>query len=317
MSSSSQSSAAESVLERVQGISALAAMAEVRKAIQWFRDQESRFTQWQVEVARIPAPPFGEQARSEWLAEKFSSLGLVDVHRDAIGNVLGMRPGIQAGAVSLSAHLDTVFPAATPLDIRRQGRKLCGPGISDNAAGIVALLALAMACREFRLPHDASLVFIGNVGEEGEGDLRGMRYVFSTSRWREGILSSVVLDGAGADTVIAEALGSRRFEIVMRGPGGHSWSDFGAPNPIVAMARAIHGFSDTHIPSSPKTTVNVGVIAGGTSVNSIPESASIRVDIRSSSAAEIDRLETELRRMVEHAVQAELAHSEPPRLAHS
>lgn len=316
MSSSPHSSAAESVSSRGQGISSLAAVPEVRSAIQWFREQEARFAQWQVDVARIPAPPFGENARGAWLAEKFLSLGLTNVHRDGIGNVLGVDPGVQDVAVSLSAHLDTVFPATTPLEIRQQGRRLYGPGISDNAAGIVALLAVAAACRQFGLPHTASLLFIGNVGEEGEGDLRGMRYVFSNSRWRDSIRASVVLDGAGSDSVVAEALGSRRFEIVMRGPGGHSWSDFGAPNPIVAIARAVHLFSETRIPSFPKTTVNVGVIAGGTSVNSIPESASIRVDIRSTSPTEIERVELELRRAVEQAVQAEVARSEQGRLAH-
>jgi acetylornithine deacetylase/succinyl-diaminopimelate desuccinylase-like protein len=317
MGTSSHSPPTESLPTRGQRVSRLAGLPEVRAAIEWFRAQEPRFTQWQTEVARIPAPPFGESARGSWLAEQFAALGLSEVHRDGIGNVLGLDPGVQQRVVSLSAHLDTVFPATTPLEIRQQGRKLSGPGISDNAAGIVALLAIAAACRQFRLPHATSLLFIGNVGEEGEGDLRGMRYVFSSSRWRDSIQASVVVDGAGADTVIAEALGSRRFEIVVRGPGGHSWSDFGAPNPIVAIARAVHLFSETRIPSSPKTTVNVGVIAGGTSVNSIPESASIRVDIRSTSAMEIERLEVALRRAVEQAVQAEAARSEPARVAHS
>ena len=314
MGTSPHSSAAESLSHHGQAISSLAAIPQVGAAIAWLREQESRFAQWQVEVARIPAPPFGESARGEWLAQKFSSLGLSNVHCDEIGNVLAVDPGLQDDAVSLSAHLDTVFPGTTPLDIRQHGRRLYGPGISDNAAGIVALLAVAEACRQFQLPHRAALLFIGNVGEEGEGDLRGMRYVFSNSRWRDWIRSSVVLDGAGSDTVVSEALGSRRFEIVMRGPGGHSWSDFGVPNPIVAIARAVQLFSETRIPSSPKTTVNVGVIAGGTSVNSIPESASIRVDIRSTSASEIERVELELRRAVELALQAEVARSEPGRL---
>ena len=317
MSTSPHPSAAESVSNRREAILNLAAVPEVCAAIQWFREQEPRFAQWQAEVARIAAPPFGENARGAWLAEKLASLGLTNVHRDGIGNVLGVDPGVQDDAISLSAHLDTVFPATTPLEIRQQGRRLCGPGISDNAAGIVALLAVAAACRQFHLPHRDSLLFIGNVGEEGEGDLRGMRYIFSNSRLRDWIRASVVLDGAGSDTVVAEALGSRRFEIVMRGPGGHSWSDYGAPNPIVAIARAVHFFSETRIPSAPKTTVNVGVIAGGTSVNSIPESASIRVDIRSTSATEIERVELELRRAVEQAVQAEMARSEQGRLTHS
>ena len=171
--------------------------------------------------------------------------------------------------------------------------------------GIVALLAIAHALQTARIPHALPFVFIGNVGEEGEGDLRGMRHVFATPRWKSAIAYSIVVDGAGSDTVVAEALGSRRFEVIVRGPGGHSWSDFGAPNPIIVLARAVDAFSQTPVPGSPKTTFNVGVIRGGTSVNSIPESASMRVDLRSTSMAEIDRLEGALRLALERSVRRE------------
>ena len=288
-----------------QEISRLAALPELRSALQWFRDQEAEFARWQMELARIPAPPFGETARAEWVGEQFRALGIKEVAKDKIGNVFGLRKGRKESTVSVSAHLDTVFPANTPLNIRQQGTKLYGPGISDNAAGITALLAVAAAVENFDLPHDASLLFIGNVGEEGEGDLRGMRHIFSDSQWKDSISASLVIDGAGTDTVVAEALGSRRFEVIVRGPGGHSWSDFGAPNPIVVLGRAIHLFAQTRVSSSPKTTFNIGVIRGGTSVNSIPESASMRVDIRSSSPAEIDRLDLELRRAIDQAIQEE------------
>src|SRR3979490_2011370 len=167
------------------------------------------------------------------------------------------------------------------------------------------MLAVVSVLGSSRISHALPFVFIGNVGEEGEGDLRGMRHVFATSRWRETIAYSVIVDGAGADTVVAEALGSRRFEVMVRGPGGHSWSDFGAPNPIIALARAIEVFSQTPVPASPKTTFNVGVIRGGTSVNSIPESASMRVDIRSTSMAEMERLERALRQALGQAVEEE------------
>src|SRR5207237_1344503 len=148
-------------------------------------------------------------------------------------------------------------------------------------------------------------VFIGNVGEQGEGDLRGMPHIFSATRWKESIAHTLVLDGAGSDTVVAEALGSRRFEVIVRGPGGHSWSDFGAPNPIVVLARAIQEFTQTQVPATPKTTFNIGVIRGGTSVNSIPESASMRVDIRSTSTAEMERVERALRAALDHAIDEE------------
>jgi di/tripeptidase len=167
------------------------------------------------------------------------------------------------------------------------------------------MLAVAAALRASKRALATPILFIGNVGEEGEGDLRGMRHIFSQSRWKSSIRYSLILDGAGSDTIVAEALGSRRFEIIVRGPGGHSWSDFGMPNPILVLARGIHSFSQTSLPSSPKTTFNVGVIRGGTSVNSIPESASMRVDIRSTSMAEMERLEASLRRALEHAVEEE------------
>jgi acetylornithine deacetylase/succinyl-diaminopimelate desuccinylase-like protein len=288
-----------------QEISRLAAMPEVQSAVQWFRDQEAEFARWQMELARIPAPPFGEKERADWVGEQFRALGIQQIGKDKIGNVCAFRKGGQGSILSISAHLDTVFPANTPLNIRQQGTKLYGPGISDNAAGVTALLAIVAAMENFGLRHEDSLLFIGNVGEEGEGDLRGMRYIFSDSEWKDAIRTSLVLDGAGTDTIVAEALGSRRFEVIVRGPGGHSWSDFGAPNPIVALGRAVHLFSQTRVSSSPKTTFNIGVIRGGTSVNSIPESASMRVDIRSSSPEEIDRLDLELRRAIDQAIQEE------------
>ncbi len=288
-----------------QEVARLAALAEVGSACDWFRNHESQIAQWQLEVASIPAPPFGEAARSSWLADRFHEAGLQGVQIDDVGNVFGVHPGVGNRYISLSAHIDTVFPAATALNIRQQGKRLYGPGVSDNGAGIAALLAIAHALKTAGVHHSLPFVFVGNVGEEGEGDLRGMRHVFSNSAWKDSIAYSVIIDGAGSDTVVAEALGSRRFEIIVRGPGGHSWSDFGAPNPIITLARAIETLSQTPVPASPKTTFNVGVIRGGTSVNSIPESARMRVDLRSTSMAEIDRLERALRIALDRAIKAE------------
>src|SRR5881398_1841454 len=292
-----------------QEIARLAGLPEIRHAFAWLRLQEAQFAAWQLEMARIAAPPFGERARGDWLAQRFIDLGLEDVHCDDVGNVFGISPGRGKDYVAISAHIDTVFPAGTPLNIRQQGARLYGPGVSDNGAGVTALLAVAGGLGVTRIRHSQPFLFIGNVGEEGEGDLRGMRHIFSIPRWKEAIRYNLVLDGAGSDTIVAEALGSRRFEVTVRGPGGHSWSDFGAPNPIVVLGRAIHLFSQTRVSSSPKATFNVGVIRGGTSVNSIPESASMRVDLRSSSASEIERLELELRRALEQGLQEEEARS--------
>ncbi len=300
-----QAAAADSYPPVQEEVARLAGSPEVRAAFDHFRSQESQFAQWQMEATRVPAPPFGEAARALWLADRFRELGLRDVQVDEVGNVFGIRPGYGSRYVALSAHIDTVFPAATPLRIRQQGSRLYGPGVADNGAGIAAMLAVASVLASARISHGMPFLFIGNVGEEGEGDLRGMRHVFATPRWRDAIAYSVIVDGAGTDTVVAEALGSRRFEVIVRGPGGHSWSDFGAPNPIIALSRAIEIFSRTPVPASPKTTFNVGVIRGGTSVNSIPESASMRVDLRSTSMAEIDRLEQALRLALEQAVALE------------
>jgi len=288
-----------------QEVARLAAAPEVRSAFNWFRVHEAQFLQWQIEMARIPAPPFGESARAAWLSEKFREIGLDDVRIDDVGNVFGTHPGFGKRYVALSAHIDTVFPANTPLNIRQQGSRIYGPGVSDNGAGVASMLAIAALLRSVRIRHALPFVFIGNVGEEGEGDLRGMRHIFSTPRWKDSIAHSLVLDGAGADTIVAEALGSRRFEVIVRGPGGHSWSDFGAPNPIVILAKAIDTFTATAVPTVPKTTFNIGVIRGGTSVNSIPESASMKVDIRSTSMTEMERLEHALRRALNRAVEDE------------
>ena len=288
-----------------QEMARLAASPEVRSAFNWFRTQEPQLSHWQMEMARIPAPPFGESARAAWLTERFREVGLDDVRIDDVGNVFGTHPGFGRRYVALSAHIDTVFPANTPLNIRQQGSRLYGPGVSDNGAGVTAMLAIASLLRTVRLRHALPFVFIGNVGEEGEGDLRGMRHIFSTPRWKDSIAYSLVLDGAGADTIVAEALGSRRFEVIVRGPGGHSWTDFGAPNPITILAKAIETFTSTPVPSSPKTTFNIGVIRGGTSVNSIPESASMKVDIRSTSTAEMERLEQVMRLALARAVEDE------------
>jgi tripeptide aminopeptidase len=286
-------------------VARLAASPEVRSAFNWFRSQEPQLAHWQLEMARIAAPPFGEGPRAAWLAERFRDLGLDDVRVDDVGNVFGIHPGFGRRYIALSAHIDTVFPAGTPLNVRQQGTRLFGPGVSDNGAGVTAMLAIVALLRSVRMRHALPFLFIGNVGEEGEGDLRGMRHIFATPRWKDSIAYSLILDGAGSDTIVAEALGSRRFEIIVRGPGGHSWSDFGAPNPIVILARAIDNFCRTPVPTTPKSTFNIGVIRGGTSVNSIPESASMRVDLRSTSRTELERLERSLRDRLDQSVEAE------------
>jgi tripeptide aminopeptidase len=299
-------------------IARIAEMRSVHTAFAWLHNQEMEFRRWQRELTEIPAPPFGEAARSEWLRQRFAALELENVHVDEIGNVIGLlnngllnsgllkndllHPATDAPLIGVSAHLDTVFPQGTTLKTREESNRIHGPGISDNAAGVTALLAMATILKRSQFKLATNIVFIGNVGEEGEGNLRGMRHLFSSARWREAIQTLLVVDGAGTDTYVDQALGSRRFEITFRGPGGHSWSDFGVPNPIILLSRALARFSEVHIPESPRTTFNVGVISGGTSVNSIPESATARVDLRSASREELQKLEDRMRMCVAEAL---------------
>jgi acetylornithine deacetylase/succinyl-diaminopimelate desuccinylase-like protein len=226
------------------------------------------------------------------------------VHADELGNVFGrLYPGSEPPLLALSAHIDTVFPADTRPVFHEEGNRLFGPGISDNASGVVAMLAVISAIRQSGVKPAGNVVFIGNVGEEGEGNLRGMRHIFADPHWNAAIQRLLVIDGAGTDTYVNQALGSKRFEVTFHGPGGHSWSDFGLPNPIVFLSRALARFSEVRVPETPRTTFNIGVIRGGTSVNSIPESASARVDLRSASRDELGKLESRLRDSVSAAHQ--------------
>jgi tripeptide aminopeptidase len=263
----------------------------------------------QARLVGIPAPPFGEQARSEWIAGRFAEIGLSEVHTDEAGNVFGflaaanLPPESTGPVVVLSAHLDTVFPAGTPLNPVVDGDRLEAPGACDNGAGVAGLLAIAHALIHAKAELPAPLIFLGNVGEEGEGDLRGMRQLYSQREIAGRIAAHIVLDGAGADSAVTQALGSHRFQVTITGPGGHSFTDTGTPNPIAALASALSVLSQTPLPKEPRTTLNLGTIHGGTSVNSIPESAQASIDFRSTSAEQLLRLEVALHRAVEDSVQ--------------
>jgi len=294
-------------------VAGFASSAKVHEAFEWFRSHEREIATFQLEITSVGAAPFGEERRSKFFAEALEVLGY-SVERDEVGNVLAFvdSPSKASPALAISAHLDTVFPRDTRLDIRREHTRLLGPGISDNGAGLAAIWALAAVIKDCGLRMKHPVLLLGNVGEEGDGDLRGMRHLFAQERWRDGISALLVVDGAGVDSIVAEALGSRRFEVKIHGPGGHSWSDFGVPNPIVAIARAIDLITELPLPATPKTTINVGTIEGGTSVNTIPESASMRVDVRSSEPLELDRLERSMQECVRQAV----TDSQSPRSVH-
>ncbi|MFZ0689778.1 MAG: M20/M25/M40 family metallo-hydrolase [Acidobacteriaceae bacterium] len=288
-------------------IARLAADRRVHQAFQWLHLQEQRILQWQAEMVVVPAPPFGERARAEWLCTRFRELGLENSHIDQVGNAIGTWPG-KGSCVRralLSAHIDTVFPAGTPIEADLQGTRLSAPGACDNGAGVAAMLATAAAMRHAGLETECEVQFVGNVGEEGEGDLRGMRHFYrDASEARERIAGHLVLDGAGHESAVTHALGSQRYLVAITGPGGHSWTDAGRPNPIVLLSRAIQRFSAVTLPDLPRTTMNVGTIEGGTAINAIPERAAARIDLRSTDPEQLIRLEVELHRAVEDAVMA-------------
>lgn len=287
-------------------VSQLASQRRVHEAFGWLHLHEQQIMRWQQELVTVAAPPFGEGARAQWLAERFQEAGLDGVEIDDIGNVIGVSCGDaandDAGCVVLSAHIDTVFPADTPIDAHLDGTRLAAPGACDNGAGVVALLAIATAMRQAQVRPGCDIVFIGNVGEEGDGNLRGMRHFYRHSRWRERVTAHVVLDGAGHEVAVTRALGSRRYLVTVNGPGGHSWTDAGRANPIVVLSRAIARLGELTLETHPRTTLNVGTIEGGTAVNAIPERAAARIDTRSTDAEQLIRLEVEIHRAIEDAV---------------
>jgi acetylornithine deacetylase/succinyl-diaminopimelate desuccinylase-like protein len=265
-------------------------------------------TDEQTRITEIPAPPFGEAVRAAYLKKLLAAAGLA-VHIDSTGNVIGERPGaaggVHAGIVLVTAHLDTVFPAGTNVQVRREGTHLLAPGISDNGTGLATLVAVARAMRDAKVSTQETVLLVADVGEEGEGNLRGVRALVEEYRAR--LRAVIALDGAATDYVATAALPSRRFDVIVTGPGGHSWSDFGVPNPIDALGRAIAKLASTSVPTDPRTSFNVGRIEGGTSVNAIPERASMSVDLRSESDGELARLEDDLRGDVQSAVNEEMA----------
>lgn len=290
-------------------VTALAALRPVHAAFSWIHANPKTILDWQIDVTGIPAPFNGEQERAYWLKERFIEAGVSAIETDAAGNVLGVLrakhlPAESTGpVVVLSAHLDTVFPADTPLHPSIANDRLVAPGACDNAAGIVGMLGVVNALLQARVELPVPLVVLGNVGEEGEGDLRGVRHFYEHSPFASRVAAHIVLDGAGAEAAVTQALGSRRYRVIITGPGGHSFTDAGKPNPIAALATALATLAETPLPEEPRTTLNLGTVHGGISVNSIPESAEAAVDFRSTDPSELLRLEVTLHRAVEDAVE--------------
>jgi tripeptide aminopeptidase len=274
----------------------LARSASARACLEWFRKERAWINEQHLKLCRVPAPTFLETKRAEYMAERFRSLGW-ESKLDRAGNVVAWLPGRREDAgVAVTAHLDTVLAPRVPEDIKigSEGRFL-GPGVSDNGAGLAALLALAAAWKAHPPVEDPELapVLVANVGEEGEGNLSGMRYLCrpvaggtAADRYR----AFLVLDGPNTDHITCQALASRRFDVSFTGPGGHSWSDHGAGNPVHALSRAITRFIDDAPYGEPRCSYNFGLIEGGTSINAIPSEARAKVDLRSESPRRMDEL---------------------------
>jgi tripeptide aminopeptidase len=278
--------------------------AAVRSALGWFSRNLTLINEQQAHLTEIPAPPFQEAQRAVAVRALLAASGL-QVSIDQTGNVIGeLRGATDKELVMLSAHLDTVFPPGTDVTVHRDANRMSGPGISDNGTGLAALVAIARALHENQIKPRRTILFAADVGEEGEGNLRGMRALVDTYKGR--LKAAIVLDGSGTDHVTTKALASRRLEVLITGPGGHSWSDFGMPNPINALVRGSIRFINTRVPSSPRTTFNLGQIEGGTSVNSIPHEARLKVDIRSESEDELTKLESALRDCISTGVRDEM-----------
>lgn len=285
---------------------------EVTRAFGFFETHANAITDEQIRICSIPASPFGERQRAEYLSEKFSELGLTEVEIDEEGNCLGLRKGTsQSPLLVVSAHLDTVFGPETDFTVVRAGKRLLAPGIADDGCGLVALIALAQAIQNQKIQTEGSILFVGTVGEEGEGNLRGVRHLLTRGRWASKVDAFLSFDGPGVDRVTNRALGSRRYRVEITGPGGHSWGDFGLPNPVHALGRAVAKLAGYPLPREPRTTFNVGRIEGGTSVNAIPEKAAMDVDLRSGADAELQRLDSFFRRAVRQACDEENANRRP------
>jgi len=285
----------------------VAQLRGVRECLQWFTREKQWINEIHLELCRIPALTFLEQPRAEWMAAQFRAFGWKS-QIDRAGNVVAFLSEKSRGPyVAVTAHLDTVLAPRAKDDVAvGPDGKFHGPGVSDNGSGLAALLALARAIKASPGMEDlrAEPVLIGNVGEEGEGNLTGMRWLCKSDLARD-IATFLVLDGAATDHITTRALGSRRFEVTFTGPGGHSWSDYGVGNPVHALGRAVAYFSEAKLNGGPRSSFNVGLIDGGTSINSIPSMARAKVDIRSESNEKMSELVDLLNTAVERAQELE------------
>ena len=281
-----------------------------RAAVGAFDRDFERFVNELIQLTEIPAPPFGEGPRAQAYLAMLKDAGLENVEMDAEGNVMGLRRGKSGGAVPLlavAAHLDTVFPAGTDVKVKRSGTRLVAPGIGDDTRGLAFLLALIRAMRDGKVETAGDILFIGNVGEEGPGDLRGVRYLFTQGPWKDKIKRFITVDGANLDIVTNSGLGSLRYRVTFKGPGGHSWGAFGNVSPAFAMGEAIARLGQLVVPKKPKVSYNVGIVSGGTSVNSIPFETAMEIDMRAVDPVALKEIDAKFKAIVAAAVETENA----------
>jgi tripeptide aminopeptidase len=262
-----------------------------------------------IRLTEIPSPPFKEAERAKVYLELLKQAGLTDVEIDAEGNVTGVRRGTGGGPlIAIAAHLDTVFPAGTDVAVKRTGTRLAAPGVGDDTRSLAVLLAFIRAMDAAKIQTKSDILFVGDVGEEGPGDLRGMRYLFTKSKYKDRITAFISADGTGTgNSIVSGAVGSKRYHVTFKGPGGHSYGSFGIVSPAFAMANAMKKFGALTVPTTPKTTFSVGVVGGGTSVNSIPFEMWMDIDMRSESPTELQKLDASFKALVAEAVTEENA----------
>lgn len=279
---------------------------KVKNAFEYIKEIEPETIEEQIKITEIPAPTFEEEKRGLYFKKRFEEIGLKNVRVDAVGNVIGERPGgggKDAPTLVLAAHLDTVFAMDTKLETVREGTIIKLPGISDDGRGLTLLLAIAKTLEAKKIETVGNIIFVANVGEEGLGDLKGVRHLFN-EELKGKITQFISMDGSGLG-ITTGAVGSKRYRVSFSGPGGHSYGAFGLANPIHALGRLIAKISEFQTPSEPKTTFNVGMVRGGTSVNSIAAETSFDIDMRSVDPSELAKLDAKFKQVAEEALKEE------------
>jgi tripeptide aminopeptidase len=294
--------------DTTQQIASLMASDAYRRAVATLTAEHERTVADIIALTQIPSPPFQEAERGRAYEGMLRAHGLADVETDEVGNVMGIRAGAGNGPlIVVAAHLDTVFPAGTDVTVRREGTKLFAPGVGDDTRSLAVLLAYMRALDAAGIRTQSDILFVGDVGEEGLGDLRGIRHLFTKGKYRERIKAFITVDSPEMDKIAVGGIGSKRYRVTFKGPGGHSFGAFGIVNPMYAMAQAMQELAKTKVPDRPRTTFAVTVTGGGTSINAIPNEVWMDVDMRSQSADELARLEAHFEAVVRAAVTAENA----------